>query len=439
MISLTSFLSRDTPYMEYVVGFAACISCVHLYLDYRQLKALRNTRPPKAVKHLYTESECEVKASYQKDKLGFGIVHSLFDSALSLTMLVKGYYPYVWKLSGWVLTGLFGWQAGEIRQSIVWVLLLSLISTGINLPWSLYSTFVLEERHGFNKTTLSTFLTDLIKSTALTFVLAPPIISGLVYILLHTGPAMALYMWGFMFALSLVMLTIYPVFIAPLFNKYTPLEEGSLRTKIEDLASSLNFPLKKLFVVDGSKRSAHSNAYMYGFFKNKRIVLYDTLIDQCNEDQVTAVLAHELGHWKLGHTKFLFLGSQVILGAQLGLFAALRGAPGLYEAFGFIGKDQQPALAALVLFQLLIGPLDEFLGLMQNMVSRAFEFQADAFGVSMGKATQLKEALCILDKENKGPPNVDPWYSTYHYSHPPLPERLMAIEAKTVASKKKST
>jgi STE24 endopeptidase len=455
---LLSLLSERTPYMEFVVGFAACISTLHLYLDYRQLKvclicavssdssrgimieigcfdlnlmfhaqALRNTVPPKEVKHLYSKSECEVKAAYQKDKLKFGIVHSIFDSALSLTMLIKGYYPYVWKISGAVISFL-GWQSGEIKQSIAWVLILSLVSTCMNIPWSLYSTFVLEEKHGFNKTTLSTFFTDLVKSTMLTFVLAPPIISGIVYILLHTGPAMALYMWGFMLGLSLVMLTIYPVFIAPLFNKYTPLEEGELRQKIEELASSLKFPLKKLFVVDGSKRSAHSNAYMYGFFKNKRIVLYDTLINQCNEDQVTAVLAHELGHWKLGHTKFLFLGTQIILGAQLGLFAALRGAPGLYEAFGFIGKGQQPALAALVLFQLLVGPLDEFLSLLQNMVSRAFEFQADAFGVKLGKGKELKEALCILDKENKGPPNVDPWYSTYHYSHPPLPERLMAIE-----------
>lgn len=169
---------------------------------------------------------------------------------------------------------------------------------------------------------------------------------------------------------------------------------------------------------------------MYGFFKNRRIVLYDTLIQQCDEDQVTAVLAHELGHWKLGHTIFLFISTQVILGAQMGLFAALRGAPGLYESFGFIGSGNQPALAALVLFQMIIGPLDEFLGLLNNMVSRMFEFQADAFGVHLGKGKHLKEALCILDKENKGPPNVDPWYSTYHYSHPPLPERLKAISAK---------
>mmetsp|Transcript_508 Transcript_508/g.1174 ORF Transcript_508/g.1174 Transcript_508/m.1174 type:complete len:433 (-) Transcript_508:1007-2305(-) len=430
---IESVLSENTPYLEFVLAFSSLVTVLHLYLDFRQLKVLRNTVPPNVVKHLYTKSECESKASYQTDKLRFGIVHTVFESVLSLVMLSEGYYPYVWRLSGVILARM-GWDGGEIGQSIVWVLVLSLISTCMSLPWSLYSTFVIEERHGFNKTTLGTFVMDIIKSTMLTFVLAPPIIAGIVYILLHTGPAMALYLWGFMLVLSLVMLTVYPVLIAPLFNKYTPLEEGSLREKIEALAASLKFPLKKLFVVDGSKRSAHSNAYMYGFFKNKRIVLYDTLIGQCSEEQVTAVLCHELGHWKLGHTKFLFLGTQVILGAQLGLFAALRGAPGMYEAFGFIGKGQKPALAALVLFQLLVGPLDEFLSLLQNMVSRAFEFQADAFAVSMGKAAQLKEALCILDKENKGPPNVDSWYSTYHYSHPPLPERLMAVEKRAKKS-----
>jgi STE24 endopeptidase len=393
-----------------------------------EAQALKNTTPPKEVKHLYTKDECEKKASYQQDKLRFSIVHSLVDTVINFAMLLRGYYPYSWSVAG-ALISYFGWE-GEIKQSISWVLLLTVISSFMSLPWSIYSTFHIEAKHGFNKTTPMTFVTDFMKSMVLTFVIAPPIIAGIVYILLHTGPAMAMYLWSFMFVLSLVMLTIYPILIAPLFNKYTPLEEGSLRTKIEDLASSLSFPLKKLFVVDGSKRSAHSNAYMYGFFKNRRIVLYDTLIQQCDEDQVTAVLAHELGHWKLGHTIFLFISTQVILGAQMGLFAALRGAPGLYESFGFIGSGNQPALAALVLFQMIIGPLDEFLGLLNNMVSRMFEFQADAFGVQLGKGKHLKEALCILDKENKGPPNVDPWYSTYHYSHPPLPERLKAISAK---------
>lgn len=266
----------------------------------------------------------------------------------------------------------------------------------------------------------------------LTCVFVPPIVAGIVYILQHSGTIMVIYLFSFLLVLSLVMMTIYPVLIAPLFNKYTPLEEGTLRTGIENLASSLSFPLKKLFVVDGSTRSAHSNAYMYGFFKNKRIVLYDTLIQQCSEDQVVAVLAHELGHWKLGHTWRLFGMGQVILAAQLSLFAIVREAPGLFESFKF-PAGVKPALASLVLFQALIGPVDEVLGLMQNAVSRLFEFQADEFGTSLGKGKDLKVALMTLQKENKSTPNVDSWFSIFHYSHPPLAERLRAID---VAMKK---
>ena len=157
-------------------------------------------------------------------------------------------------------------------------------------------------------------------------------------------------------------------------------------------------------------------------------MLYDTLLTQCTDDQVTAVLAHELGHWKLRHTPVLFIASQCVLASQLALFAMTRGAPGLYTSFGF-PVDQRPALAALLLFQMIIGPVDEVLGLLQNVVSRKFEFQADNFGVSLGWGKDLKTALCVLDKENKGPPNVDELYSAYHYSHPPLPERLRAIDA----------
>jgi len=390
------------------------------------MQALKRPSPPSEVKSLFTDEEFKNKQAYQLDKLRFSMLHSLYDTASTIIFLWAGYYALTWNLAGQVAQSV-GFS-NEIAVSIAWVLILSVTGTVFGLPWSLYSTFVLEAKHGFNKTTPLTFVSDMIKSLMLTAVLSPPIIAGVVWILQHTGPRMVLGLWAFIFTLSLLMMTLYPVLIAPLFNKYTPLPEGSLRSKIEALAASLSFPLKKLFLVDGSTRSAHSNAYMYGFFKNKRIVLYDTLINQCSEEQVVAVLAHELGHWKLKHTAVLFIATQAILAAQLAVFAAARGAPGLFEAFGF-AKDQRPALAALVLFQALIGPVDEVLGLVQNIVSRRFEFQADAFGVGLGHGPELRKALCMLDKENKGPPNVDTLYSAYHFSHPPLPERLKAIDA----------
>ena len=445
-----AFLNESTPYMEYVVGFCLAISALHFYLDVRQLKALQRPSPPPQVAHLYASStgnnnesngkgntsgneDFKKKQAYQIDKLRFGMVHAAYETSLNVGFLLFYFYPITWRWSAALLPTRTAWLSRatpttvEILQSIVWVLLISIISTVMNLPWSVYKTFSLEARHGFNKTTPKTFVTDMIKSLVLTFVLAPPIIAAIVLILLKTGPLMPVYLWTFIFTLSIVMMTLYPTLVAPLFNRYDALPDGELKEKIQALATMLKFPLKKLFVVDGSKRSAHSNAYMYGFFNNKRIVLYDTLLSQCTDNQVVAVLAHELGHWKLRHTPVLFVASQCLLAAQLSLFAVARFAPGLYSSFGFV-PGERPALAAMMLFQLIIGPVDEVLGLLQNVISRAFEFQADAFGASLGWGAELKAALCVLDKENKGAPNVDRWYSAYHYSHPPLPERLAAID-----------
>jgi len=417
------------------------------------MQALKRPSPPAEVKHLYTSKEFQKKQNYQLERLNFGMLHSAWDVITTIAFLWFGFYPKTWQMAGTILSkfvntptnvvtttklfGIISWGAKtaatmtpctEIYQSIIWMFLISNISVIMNLPWSVYRTFSLEARHGFNRTTPKTFILDFFKSLLLTTIFMPPILATVVWILLHTGPYMALYLWSFTFTLSIVMMTVYPTVIAPLFNKYDQLPMGPLREKIEALATRLNFPLKKLFVVDGSTRSAHSNAYMYGFFGNKRIVLYDTLISQSSEDQVVAVLAHEMGHWKCGHTWILFIGTNIIMACQLGLFSLARFAPGLYTSFGF-QASHHPALAALLLFQMIIGPVDEVLNLCMNIVSRKFEFEADGFGVSLGYGNELKQALCRLDKENKGPPYVDELYSAYHYSHPPLPERLRAIDA----------
>ncbi|KAG5626680.1 hypothetical protein H5410_011898 [Solanum commersonii] len=332
-----------------------------------------------------------------------------------------------------------------------------------DLPFSLYSTFVIEARHGFNKQTVWLYFRDMIKGIALSIVIGPPIVAAIIVIVQYEaildlqkgGPYLAIYLWGFILILSLVMMTIYPVLIAPLFNKFTPLPQGELRLKIENLASSLKFPLKKLFVVDGSTRSSHSNAYMYGFFKNKRIVLYDTLIQQCkNDEEIVAVIAHELGHWKLNHTMYSFiavqvgqlireahafsysyfksvsssLGSislQILTVLQFGGYTLVRNSKDLFQSFGF---DTQPVLIGLIIFQHTVIPLQHLVSFGLNLVSRAFEFQADAFAKKLGYAAPLRAGLVILQEENLSAMNTDPWYSAYHYSHPPLVERLAAID-----------
>lgn len=295
-----------------------------------------------------------------------------------------------------------------------------------DLPFSIYSTFVIEARHGFNKQTTWLFFKDIVKGLILSIIIGPPIIAAIIYIVQIGGPYLALYLWGFIFVLSIFMMTVYPILIAPLFNKFTPLPDGALRHQIEELASSLKFPLKKLFVVDGSTRSSHSNAYMYGFFKNKRIVLYDTLIQQCNnEEEVVAVIAHELGHWKLSHTLYSFFLIQVLTLLQFGGYTLVRNSKDLFLSFGF---DTQPVFIGLMIFQHIVIPFQHVVSFCQNLVSRAFEFQADAFANSLGYSKPLRAGLVKLQEENLSTMNTDPWYSTYHYSHPPLVERLAALD-----------
>lgn len=420
------------PWLEAVLAINTAIYLLHAWLDARQRQALRLPKPPPTVAGLYTQKEFEAKRAYNVDKLQFSRVRGLCDFALNTALLAGGFLPWSWRLAGRSL-GVLG-LSGELAQSVAWALIQAGVTLLLGLPWSWYSTFVLEARHGFNKTSLRTFVADTAKSVLLGLLLLPPVVAGFTAILQRASPWVGLQLWGFLLALALFMITVYPTAIAPLFNKFAPLEEGPLREAIEALAASLSFPLKKLFVVDGSRRSAHSNAYQYGFSSNKRIVLYDTLLQQCSREQVVAVLAHELGHWKLGHMPKLLVAHQLVSLAQLSLFTLVRNAPGVFESFGF-AAGERPALGAFLLFQYLIGPVDELLGWLSNVISRRFEFQADGFGVELGRGEQLREALVILDKENKGAVNVDALYSSFHHSHPPLLERLAAIDVAMKKSK----
>jgi STE24 endopeptidase len=245
------------------------------------------------------------------------------------------------------------------------------------------------------------------------------------------GEYFYIYVWGFMFVFSVFMMTIVPVFIMPLFNKYEPLQDGPLKTRIYELAGKLNYPLKNLFVMDGSKRSSHSNAFMFGFGNNKRIVLFDTLMEQVSNDEILAILGHELGHWKLGHTLTNFAVTQVYFGAAFYFFSQCYTARDLYVAFGFDNPSGDiPTVVALMLFfQTLWAPVDKLLSFILTVFSRHCEFAADKFSVDLDMSQMLQSGLCKIHLENLGAMCPDPWYSMYHYSHPPLVERLSAMMA----------
>ncbi|XP_020590036.1 CAAX prenyl protease 1 homolog isoform X2 [Phalaenopsis equestris] len=376
------------PYLEAVLSFMILMYLFETYLDIRQHRALKLPSLPKQLEGVVSQEKFEKSKAYSLEKSYFHFVHEVVTIVLDTSILYFGVLPWFWKKSGDIASHIGLNSDNEIIHTLSFLAGVMVWSQITDLPFSLYSTFVIESRHGFNKQTIWLFFRDLFKGICLSILLGPPIIAALIFIVQKGGPYLAIYLWAFMFVLSIVMMTIYPVLIAPLFNKFTPLPEGDLREKIEKLAASLKFPLKKLFVIDGSTRSSHSNAYMYGFFKNKRIVLYDTLIQQCkNEEEVVAVIAHELGHWKLNHTVFSFIAVQHT-----------------------------------------VIPIQHVVSFGLNLVSRAFEFQADAFAKKLGYGKSLRAGLIKLQEENLSTMNTDPWYSAYHYSHPPLVERLAALQ-----------
>ena len=371
--------------------------------------------------------------TYGLDKIQFGMVASLYDVIESVGFLLLGFAPYTWDLTVQKGAEWFGWteEANQIKISLLWLALITVIGTITKLPFELYSTFQIERKHGFNKQTLGLFFTDQVKSLGLTFVIGGPFVATMLYIIEAGGEYFYLYVWAFFFVFSVLMMTLIPVVIMPLFNKYEPLPDGILKEKIFALAARLKYPLTKLFVMDGSKRSSHSNAFMFGFGNNKRIVLFDTLITQVKTDEILAILGHECGHWALWHTISNFATTQIYVGAAFYFFALTFGARDLYAAFGFDDPSRPivTIIALMLFFQTLWAPVDKLLSFILTIVSRHNEFAADRFSVDLGMSRELQSGLCKIHLENLGAMNPDPWYSTYHYSHPPLVERLKAMMA----------
>lgn len=300
-----------------IIGFSVAQFLFEGYLGLRQYGVLKRTKPPKVLELEVSQDVFDKSQAYGRAKAKFQLVNNLIGQIQNIALYQLDILPKLWSWSGNLLLRFAPTRfTGEISQSIVFILAFLLLNQALSLPTSVYHTFVLEEKFGFNKQTPQLFITDMIKSNLVAFVLAPPILAGFLAIIKKTGSQFFYYLWMFGAALQVFMITIYPIAILPLFNKLSPLEEGKLKTDVEGLAQKLKFPLHELYVIDGSKRSAHSNAYFFGLPWKKHIVIYDTLIEKSETQEVVAVLAHELGHWSLGHTTKLFGISQVRLGLR---------------------------------------------------------------------------------------------------------------------------
>ena len=339
-------------------------------------------------------------------------------------------------LLGWTLLGglntlnqfLLQWLGSGMAQQLALVAAFILISGLLDLPLSLYKTFVLEERFGFNKMTWRLWWQDLLKSTLLGALIGLPVLALVLWVMQATGALWWLWAWGVWMGFNLLLLLIYPSFIAPLFNKFEPLEDETLKARVTALMQRCGFAAKGLFVMDGSRRSAHANAYFTGFGASKRVVFYDTLLQRLSPGEVDAVLAHELGHFKHRHILKRIVGLFALSLAGLALLGWLALQPWFYTGLGV-----QLALAgpndalALLLFMLASPVLGFFMAPLMARFSRQHEFEADAYAVGQTAGTDLGSALLKLYEDNAATLTPDPLYARFYYSHPPASERLARL------------
>ena len=429
---LAHFLDRPFfPWKKLILGFSFSQYLLQTYLSYRQYRVLCRTERPKTLTAEIDQKTYDKSQEYGRAKARFGFFSGIISQLQDFAILYYDVFPWTWAITGgWVARFAPAWCSGEIAHSLVWIFTFSTIQTILGLPFDYYYNFVLEEKFGFNKQTMKIWITDFFKSLALGVAFGAPIGSAFLWIIKNTGQQFFYYLYLLALVVQIFTITIYPVIIVPLFNKLTPLPEGDLRKAVEALATKLKFPLSELQVIDGSKRSAHSNAYFTGLpGMKKKIVLFDTLLEKSENEEVVAVLAHELGHWKMAHImKSLGIG-QVHLFTVFALFSCFINNRSLFASFGF--RDERPIVIGFMLFNEVLAPTDSVIKLFMNIISRRHEYQADEFGAKLGYAKQLASSLIKLQVQNLSAMDADWMYSAYTYSHPILTERLRALGYKS--------
>ncbi|MGO8693556.1 MAG: M48 family metallopeptidase [Rectinemataceae bacterium] len=402
----------------YIVFFAADLAwgLFLTLLNYRSV--LRNADSvPSEFRDSVTIEEHRKSARYSLARMRLGFVSGPAMAALTLAAVVTGFFGFI---DGWI----GGFVGGGYLRGAAFLGAVALLASLVSLPFSLYSTFVLEKRFGFNTTSLKTWAADLLKAALITIVIGLPLVLLLFLFMDATGRLW--WLWAY-FALGLVNLGIsilYPMVIAPLFNKFSPLPEGNLADGIGDLARRLDFKMSGVYVMDGSKRSKHSNAYFTGIGATKRVVLFDTLVAQMSEEEILAVLAHEIGHEKKRHVLKGMVLSLALSLVGFWVLSLLRVWTPLYPAFGFAGASKE---ALVFIMGLAAGPLTFFLAPAFSAWSRHHEYAADRFAAEAAGAEAMGSALLRLNRENASNLTPHPLYSFWNYSHPTLSERLRAI------------
>ncbi|MEX2573822.1 MAG: M48 family metallopeptidase [Balneolaceae bacterium] len=401
-----------------IILFALVLDFIlNLTADVLNLKSLDDSLPEEfgdvIDEQTYTRSQ-----QYTRTRTRFGILTSMFDLLILLIFWFAGGFNWLDRLVS-------GLEYGVIETGLFYIGALVFFKLILSLPFSIYSTFVIEERFGFNKTTPKIFITDIFKSLALSIILGAPLLAGIIAFFEFGGMWAWLWAWLVVTVYTLFIQFIAPTWIMPVFNKFEPLSDGELRQKIRDYAAEVHFPLKGVYVMDGSRRSTKSNAFFTGFGENKRIALFDTLIDKHSTDELVAVLAHEIGHYKKKHIYKNTSISILQTGIMFALLSIFLQLPGLFEAFYM---EQMSVYTGLVFFGLLYTPVQLVLSTFMQILSRKYEFEADEFAAkTIDEPEAMISVLKKLSRDNLSNLTPHPFYVFLNYSHPPVVERIRAI------------
>ncbi len=400
-----------------LVGITTLDFIIEEILSYLNRKS--SYRPlPEQFKAFYNEEQYNRSLAYQRDREKFSSITSVISFAATITLLLTGGFGLI---DGWLRS----YTGNEVTLALSFFPVIFFASDILTIPFQLYSVFVIEEKYGFNKMTAKTFILDKLKGYLLAIIFGGLLVGVLIILILSLGGDFWMYFWAVMVVFMLLANVFYTSLIVPLFNKLSPLAEGELRDAITSYSKTVSFPLTNIFVIDGSKRSSKANAYFSGLGKKKKIVLFDTLIEKHTNDELVAVLAHEVGHFKKKH----ILGSLVLGILQTGLMLYLLSLMIFNSEVSYAMGGSITAIHLNILaFGILYSPVSRLLGIGMNMLSRKNEFEADAYAAETYKAAPLATALKKLSVDSLSNLFPHPWYVFVHYSHPPLLQRLGRLE-----------
>ncbi|UCE98279.1 MAG: M48 family metallopeptidase [Dehalococcoidia bacterium] len=392
---------------------------LQLIANLLNLKSLK-LKPPLELKNIYKADEYLKSQQYLQVTTRFGLIASSFSLILILVF---------WFLGGfnWLDQLIRTWNFYPLTNGLLYIGILIIAQSILSLPFSIYRTFVIEERFGFNRTTPRTFIVDRLKSLILLFLLGGSLLSGILALFQYAGIFAWLYCWVAVVIFSLLMQYIAPTWIMPLFNKFIPMQAGELKEAILKYARTVNFPIKNVFVMDGSKRSSKSNAFFTGFGNNKRIALFDTLVDKHTIAEMVAILAHEIGHYKKKHILQGTIIGILHTGIIFFLLSLILGSSQLYQAFFM---EAESIYTGLIFFSLLYTPIELILSIQMQVLSRKNEYEADRFAVkTIDDPNSLVDALKNLSATNLSNLTPHPFYVFLNYSHPPLLQRVLAMKS----------